>query len=470
MENFEVATPILNTPFDEPAEHWLIEEGRMPVRMPGRRPAGYYYRTPNAPGDSEHAARGEWRELALVNLIRARMAEWRAAGRPGITRTTRELIDYWTREGRHPRLFFAQREAAEAVIFLTEARADFRQGITVPLDEPSAERQADGFKAFRRLACKMATGSGKTTVMAMLAAWSILNKVNNRSDARFSDVVLVICPNVTIRSRLHELDPRHGAGAGSLYRTRDLVPERLMSDLRQGLVIVTNWHVFEPQGMQIGGVSAKVNHSGVPVRIKETITIAAKTTSMRGTRYLTPAELERQRNAGLLTVVGEQRDRQGNLEKVEIEAVRYVESDTALVNRVLKLAGGKQNILVLNDEAHHAYRIQRAGDDEGDEAEDDERMEDEDYFVKEATVWVDGLDRINKLRGINFCVDLLATPYFIGRAGIATNTVFPWVVSDFGLTDAIESGLVKSRNLRCATPPALRYQAISTSGDGFCRS
>src|SRR4051794_10660166 len=133
MGNFEVATPILNRPFDEPAEHWLIEEGRMPVRMPGRRPAGYYYRIPNAPDDGEHAARGEWRELALVNLIRTRMAEWRAAGRPGITRTTRELIEYWTREGRHPRLFFAQREAAEGVIFLTEARADFRQRITVPL-------------------------------------------------------------------------------------------------------------------------------------------------------------------------------------------------------------------------------------------------------------------------------------------------------------------------------------------------
>jgi type III restriction enzyme len=115
------------------------------------------------------------------------------------------------------------------------------------------------------------------------------------------------------------------------------------------------------------------------------------------------------------------------------------------VNRVLKEVGGKQNILVLNDEAHHAYRIQKAGGEEeenGDE-DGDSGMGDEDYFVKEATVWVDGLDRINKLRGINFCVDLSATPYFIGRAGLATNTIFPWVVCDFGLTDAIEAGLVK---------------------------
>jgi type III restriction enzyme len=364
-------------------------------------------------------------------------------GRPGITRTTRELIEYWNREGRHPRLFFAQREAAEAIVFMTEARPDFLQGISAPLDEPGDERKAAGFKAFRRLCCKMATGSGKTTVMGMLAAWSILNKVNDRSDARFSDVVLVVCPNVTIRSRLGELDPQHGEA--SLYRTRDLIPERLMPDLTQGRILVTNWHVFEPQGLQIGGVSAKVNHSGVPVRIRETVTIAAKTTSGRGTRYLTLAELERQIAAGLLTVIGEQRDRQGNLKKVEIEAVRYVESDTALVNRVLgREVGGKQNILVLNDEAHHAYRIQRAEDEEKDGEEDGEDgMEDEDYFVREATVWVEGLDRINKLRGINLCIDLSATPYFIGRAGAATNTVFPWVVSDFGLTDAIEAGLVK---------------------------
>ena len=103
-------------------------------------------------------------------------------------------------------MFFAQVEAAETIIFLTEARADFLQGI-IPLDEPSDDRKADGFTAFRRHACKMATGSGKTTVMGMLAAWSILNKVSNRCDARFSDIVLVVCPNVTIRNRLAELDP-----------------------------------------------------------------------------------------------------------------------------------------------------------------------------------------------------------------------------------------------------------------------
>jgi type III restriction enzyme len=448
MENFEVETPILNTPFDEPAAYWLIEEGKLPERMRGRRPAGYYYRSPKAPEDDEHAARGEWRELALVNLVRARMAEWRCAGRPGITRTTRELIEYWNRDGRQHRLFFAQREAAEAIIFLSEARADFLQGVSPPLDEPSEDRKAEGCKAFRRLACKMATGSGKTTVMAMLAAWSILNKVNDRSDARFSDVVLVVCPNVTIRRRLGELDPRNGEA--SLYRTRDLAPERLMPDLTQGRVLVANWHVFEPQGSGVGGTGARVVKAGKATPTAETFVVAGKTTSFRGTRYITPAVLDARAATGELRIIEDETDKNGR-RTVKVMGTAYVESDAALVNRVLKEVGGKQNILVLNDEAHHAYRIRQAEAEEaeGEEAKGEEENgeggmgEDEESFVKEATVWVEGLDRVNKLRGINFCVDLSATPYFIARAGIATNTIFPWVVSDFGLTDAIEAGLVK---------------------------
>lgn len=380
-------------------------------------------------------------ELKLVNLIRQRLKEWRAAGRPVVSRTTQELLEYWSRDGRQHRLFFAQLEAAETLIFLTEARRDFLQGVDIPSDEPSEDRKKGGYAAFRRLGCKMATGSGKTTVMGMLAAWSILNKVANRGDSRFSDVVLIVCPNVTIRTRLQELDPTQGEA--SLYRTRDLVPPHLMADLAKGRVLITNWHVFEPQAVNPGGVSARVSRAGVPLRTRETITLGPRTTTARGRRYLTAEELDRQVAAGLVTVLGEERDRQGSLRKVQVESVRYVESDTALVNRVLgREVGGKQNVLVLNDEAHHAYRIRRDEPDAGetDIFGDDEQGED---FFKEATVWVDGLDRVHKLRGINFCVDLSATPYYLGRMGQDTNRIFPWVVSDFGLTDAIESGLVK---------------------------
>jgi len=276
MNNFEVEEPILNSPYEEPAEHWYIEEGKEPEKRQGRRRAGYFYRDPKAPQSSgEHEARGQWIELALVNLV----------------------------------------------------------------------------------------------------------------------------------------------------------PQHFMADLTKGRVLVMNWHVFEPQGIQTGGVSAKVSKAGVPVRIKETIAIGAKTTIARGRRYLTPEELDRQVAAGMISVISEERDKQGNLKKVSVEAVKYVESDMAMVNRVIgKEIGVKQNILVFNDEAHHAYRIRKPEPDESEEEIIGEEEEVEEFF-KEATVWVDGLDRIHKLRGINFCVDLSATPYYLGRVGQETNKTFPWVVS-----------------------------------------
>ena len=442
MSNFEVTEPILTSPFVEPREDWWIVEGETPQRRSGRRFAHYFYRDPRAPLDPARGGDvGTMIELKLVTRIRERLAAWRAQGFPGASRTTAELLHYWGREGRKQPLFFAQREAAETIVFLSESRADFRQGIDVPRDEPSEEKKAQGYAGFLRHACKMATGSGKSTVMAMLAAWSILNKVNDRSDSRFSEVVLVICPNVTIRDRLRELDPEQGEA--SLYRTRDLVPPHLMPLLSQGRVIVTNWHVFEPRAPQPGGVSAKVVRAGKAERRIETITIGDKTTTARGTRYLKRDDFERQIAAGLLQVLEEVRDRHGNLVKVKVESTRYIESDTALVDRVLdRKVGGKRNVLVLNDEAHHAYRIRREEPEEGEEdlfGEDEEAEE----FFKEATVWIDGLDKIHKLRGINFCADFSATPYYLGRVGQDANRPFPWVVSDFGLIDAIESGLVK---------------------------
>lgn len=340
-------------------------------------------------------------------------------------------------------MFFAQLEAAETIIFLTEARSDFLQGIDVPYDGLSEEREAEGYKAFRRYACKMATGAGKTTVMGMLAAWSILNKVNNPADARFSNIVLVVCPNVTIRNRLRELDP--ALGEASLYRTRDLVPPHLLPDLSRGRLIVTNWHIFEPQGVQMGGTPAKVMKAGIPIRTMETITIGQENTTSCGTRYLSPETLQKQIAGKMIKLLpnGEERDKLGNLKRVRVESFRYVESDAKWMERVLgKEAGKKQNILVFNDEAHHAYRIRRPEADEGEEGLFGEEEESEAFF-KEATVWVEGLDKIHKLRGINFCVDLSATPYFLGRVGQETNRIFPWAISEFGLTDAIESGLVK---------------------------
>lgn len=445
---FEVDEPILNTAFAAPALHWYIREGEPPQKRTGRRPSIVYPpRIQNIQWSTDDGTLRPSKEyapgyeLVMVNLIRERLQMWRQQNYPGVTRTTLELLQYWHREGRQHRLFYAQLEAAETLIFINEARQDFKQGINVPLDEPSDQQKMDGIIAFKRYACKMATGAGKTTVMAMLAACSILNKMNDRSDARFSDVVLIVCPNVTIKNRLRELDP--AAGEASIYRTRDLVPEHFVSILSQGKVLITNWHLFERQSIQVGGVPARVSKIGVPLRTTETITIGPKTTTARGTRYLTEETLRRQVHLGWLKIIEERQDKNGHLIKVKVESLRYVESDTKWIKRVLgKEFGSKQNILVMNDEAHHAYRIKKDVTDE-DEYEDPEDRDFEEEMTKEATVWVEGLDRIHRLRGINFCIDLSATPFYLGRVGQETNKPFPWVVSDFGLTDAIESGLTK---------------------------
>lgn len=440
MSSFEVEQPIINSPFDEPTVHWKIEEGKPPAKLDGRREAGYFYRDPRGPDpEPGQAARGEWHELELVSLIRERLAGWRAAGYPGASRTTLDLLKHWRREGRQQRLFFAQLEAAETIIFLTEGRSDLLQGIDVP-----PEVVPEGVEGFRRYACKMATGSGKTTVMGMLCAWSILNKVAARSDARFSDVVLVVCPNLTIRGRLTELDPNRGEA--SIYRTRDLVPAHLMPNLRRGRVLVKNWHEFERKGMSAG---AKVQKAGVPEVVRATVKIGPRTTSGRGGRYMTEQALAIELDRGARIV----EDRRPGKSEVVIEETRYVESDTKLMQRLLgREVGGKQNIIVLNDEAHHAYRIRGKL---ATEAEDDsESLVEElsDDFEVESTVWMDGLDRIHRMRRINLCVDLSATPYYLARAGEDTNRVFAWVVSDFGLTDAIESGLVKIPQLAHSDP------------------
>ena len=444
MTNFEVPEPIINSPYEEPKQYWKIAEGEQPQLIPGRRPSSYYYKPPGSqPSLFGAEDLGTLIELKIVNRIRERVKEWRSQGWPGVSRVTLELLNYWRRDGREKRLFFAQLEAAEVIIFLREARSDFLQGIEIPMDEPGPEGKQNGLKAFTRYASKMATGTGKTTVMGMLAAWSILNKVNDHNNSRFSDVVLVVCPNITIRNRLQELDPQ--LGEASIYRTRDLVPPDFMPQLISGKVIVTNWHVFEPQVVQNGGVSSKVMKAGVAQRMKEYITIGPKTTTARGKRYLSPEDLSKQDDAGMITVLDEERDKAGNLKRVYVESVKYVESDTSVINRVLgREIGRKGNILVFNDEAHHAYRIRRSEKDESEEEVFGEEEESDEFF-KEANVWMDGLDKVHgsNNRGINFCVDLSATPYFLARVGRETNRPFPWVVSDFGLTDAIESGLVK---------------------------
>jgi type III restriction enzyme len=353
-----VDNPILNSPFEEPARYWAYEEGQ-PVLKEGRRPAGYYLKA-RTRGPQASLFEEEFVPLDLVNTIRERVKAWRERGYPGVTPITRQLLNHWNHPDRERKLFFCQREAAETLIWLVEASPAEKQGIVIPKDNGLA-----------RYACKMATGSGKTVVMGMVIAWQVLNKLANPQDRRFSDAVLLVCPNLTIRERLQVL---LSWKSGNYYEKFDLLPRGMMERLQQGRFQITNWHLFQPRDDK---------------RLKSVVQ-------------------------------------------------RGVEGDTAFCRRVLKELRSKQNILVINDEAHHAYRPAPLPEELRDQLSDEEIAERE-----EATVWVSGLDRIHAVRGINFCADFSATPFYIGGSGYPEGEPFPWVVSDFGLVDAIESGIVK---------------------------
>ncbi len=373
-------------------------------------------------------------EMVLVNQIRQRVAAWRKAGYPGATRTTLELLQYWRREGRERRLFFAQCEAAETVIFLLEARADFRQGISVPLDEPSSAQQSGRDQGVSALCMQDGDWQREETY------GDARGLVDFEQSERPQRCTIFRCRADCVPERTTVTTRRSESGGGRSERLPHTRPgsgesnadaaagARAGDELAQ---LSTAGHAGWRQGGQ--DRTCRTDRG-------KRVNIGPKTTTARGSRYLSAADLEQQIGTGQIAVIAgtEKRDQNGTLKSVEIEAIRYRESDAAWVRRLFeKEFGGKQNILVLNDEAHHAYRIRV------DEQLEDEDDDDGDYEKTETTVWVEGLDRLHRHRGINFCVELSATPYFLGRVGQDANRPFPWVVSDFGLVDAIESGLVK---------------------------
>jgi len=254
------------------------------------------------------------------------------------------------------RFFFCQLEAIETLIWLTEGPEAEKTGITIP---------ADGGD-FSRWCCKVATGSGKTIVMAMLIAWHVLNKVANRQDTRFSKNVLVIAPGLTVKSRLSVLNPFSDDNYFELF---NIVPVGLLDKLRQAKIIILNWHTLQWDTEE---------------RIAK-----KKTVDKRGTK-----------------------------------------SDEAYARDVLGDMATARNILVINDEAHHAWRVAAESKTKG-VARDEE----------EATIWVGGLDRIHKAKGILRCLDFSATPFAPSGKQSSEEALYPWIVSDFGLNDAIEAGL-----------------------------
>jgi type III restriction enzyme len=381
-----VDEPIINSPFEEPSQYWLYDSiTGQPHKVPGRRPAHYYFRSRRQADSAQISlfADEEMVELESVNKIREHVKQWRKNGYKNAGHITKQLLRHWTNPNRERKLFFCQLEAAETIIWLNEVHKPGHHGIRVPKDEPHEE----GFSGLNRQCLKMATGSGKTVVMAMVIAWSVLNKTHNRQARWCSDAVLVVCPNLTIKERLGgapkaqkgyiEPDRALIPGAkGNYYDNFDLIPASLKEHLGQGKFLITNWHQF--------------------------------------------AEIDDSRKRSIVQ--------------------RGEESPSAFSNRVLRALASAKNILVLNDEAHHAYRpapVQENGT-------GNRSLTAEEKAVKEeATVWVSGLDKISKARGINLVVDFSATPFFIQGSGYPEGSPFPWIVSDFGLVDAIECGIVK---------------------------
>ncbi|CCW33853.1 Type III restriction enzyme, res subunit [Chthonomonas calidirosea] len=184
-----VDNPILTSPFEEPTRYWAYEAGQ-PILKEGWRAAGYYLKA-RTRGPQMALLEEEFVPLELVNTLRERVKGWRERGYPGVTPITRQLLNHWNNPERERKLFFCQREAAEALVWLVEASPAEKQGIVVPKDDK-----------LTRYACKMATGSGKTVVMGMVIAWQVLNKLANPQDRRFCDAVLIVCPNLTIKERL----------------------------------------------------------------------------------------------------------------------------------------------------------------------------------------------------------------------------------------------------------------------------
>lgn len=388
MQPVVIENPILNSPFKEPARHFRFsDDGITDEIVESRRISSYFIpiAKPKSKGKAAQLAFDtEWtkdrvEENVFINNVRGRVSQWRKGGYHGITKTTRRLLEYWTNPDRDKKLFFCQIEAMETAIYLAEVAGKYGDSW---IENDLRKFNQDANPELSRIAFKMATGSGKTVLMAMLIAWHVLNKQANTQDARFSDAFLIVTPGITIRDRLRVLLPND---PGNYYRQRDVLPLEWLEDLGQAKIVITNFHVFKP---------------------RETISAGKVTKSILG-------------------------EGQSNF---------LVESPDQMVRRACRELCNKKNIIVINDEAHHCYRRRVGGEDiklTGDERKEAEKRD------EEARIWISGLEAVKKKIGVKAVYDLSATPFFLRGSGYPEGTLFPWVVSDFSLIDAIESGIVK---------------------------
>lgn len=359
-------TLIINSPYDVPTAYWERDDKKLNLQQ-GRRPAAY-----DIFDTRSNTTRSE--PLEQVNRIRERVDEWREAGYPGVTSVTRQLLEHWHERGewdedgcrweggpRQYPFYFCQLEAIETLIWWLEAQEQYRQGIYL---------HGDG-GPWERICNKMATGSGKTSVMSLIITWQTLNAIQYPKDRRYSKAVFIVAPGLTVKSRLQVLQPGH---LQNVYDEFNLCPnEAMRQQLNQVQLVIENWHALMPLKEQDRSVVRKGK-----------------------------------------------------------------ESDEAFTRRVLGKLANERDLIVINDEAHHAYRKPA-------EAKISKKQAEEmGIDLDEATRWIEGLDRIHKTRRIRRCFDLSATPFAPTGKSNTESGLFEWIISDFGLNDAIEAGLVKT--------------------------
>jgi len=397
----EDKSPILNSPYEEPKYHYATRgDGSLDYAevKKGRRlfVPDLNSPIPNKAGDQKEAFSindfGEQYNALLVNQVRIHIKEWRKQNYPRITRVTQDLLTHWFGQYKdEPRknLFFAQREAIETAVWLNEvaSKSNYGQNIIQRLQTEQQNVSKKKAEQLPRIAFKMATGTGKTVVMAALILYHYLNRSEYKQDTRFADYFLVVAPSITIRDRLGVLQVDRSSDReverNDYYAERKLCPPKYRDQLNgiNSRLVITNYHSFMPKtlkGNKKSPFDGKV-------------------------------------------------DAEGNKQEAK-------ESPSQMVKRVLKNFKSGRRLLVLNDEAHHCYLPKRKGRTKDHEGSNEN---------EKAAVWFSGLSEIGKRFQINNVYDLSATPYYLNGSGYTPYSLFGWVVSDFGLIEAIESGLVK---------------------------
>ena len=395
--------PILNSPYERPQQHWELDDSGQPTQkiIANRRRAEFITPIPKPKkrkrttqqeivfdeGKGLSTKNQQYDATSIINQVRTHVDSWRLLPEPSqwqVTPETARLLQHWRHHNfSGVRPFFCQVEAVEVAIWLTEVAPNSKSGKAI-LDHLAAANK-DANPELTRLALKLATGAGKTTVMAMLIAWQTINAARRPTSKTFSRGFLICAPGLTIKDRLRVLQPND---PDSYYASRELVPGDMLEDVNRAKIVITNYHAF---------------------KLRERIELSA------GGRAL--------------------------LKGKNGEDLNTVETEGQMIQRVMPDLMGLKNILVLNDEAHHCYR-EKPKDEDDEELKGEEKKEAE-KNSEAARLWISGLEAVNRKLGVARVMDLSATPFFLSGSGYAEGTLFPWTMSDFSLMDAIECGIVK---------------------------